>query len=301
MHTYIFDKYGYLVDDEYTREFEFKNWKFKLEANNKSELELQELNMFITNVDNLLFNKGVRIITSKENRLSSDSEYGQLSLVAVNDFNVSINDILQMHNKFLSSFSNEASPLLSSIKDLWIEKVEYIENKVVPSLKIDNYIYETAMVSIIHALGLAENAIDYINDISIDYGDKINEVTLVHKRLTSLNSYDLLNPFNLIVDSPMRDVSDLIKYEIINESDLDSILRNYNVDEQKASILLARILFPTKLFDLLEEHYELKKDIRKEILQYNKQISKMMEKISYIHNYLVNRYRIRPVNWLLFK
>ena len=69
MHTYIYDKYGYLVEDEYTREFSYEKWKFKLEANNKSEKELDELNSFIVHIDEELFRRGVRIIRGKDNRL----------------------------------------------------------------------------------------------------------------------------------------------------------------------------------------------------------------------------------------
>lgn len=299
MHTFIYDKYGYLVEDEYTREFSFKNWRFKLEANNKSEMELQELNNFVMEIDNLLFKRGVRIITSKDNRLSCNSEFGQLSLVGVNEFNVSLTDFILLHNNFKSNFRNGATPLLSSIKELWINKVDNIENKIIPSLRIDNYVYELAIVSIMHAIGLAENAISYLQDASIDYGDSINEVTLTHKRLNSLNSYDLLNPFNLIVDSPMRDIADLYKTNVIDDNNINQVLSSYSMDKQKASILMARILFPTQLFDILEEHYSLKKDIRKEIIIYSKEIDKLDKKIRLIHNYLVNRYGIRPINWLL--
>lgn len=301
MHTYIYDKYGYLVEDEFTREFIYKQWKFKLEANNKSELELIELNRFIIDLDNLLFKRGVRIITSKDNRLSSDSEYGQLSLVGVNQFNVSLTDVLLIHKNYRTNLDGNTSVFLSTIKELWSSKVDNVESKIIPSLKIDNFIYEKAIVSIIQSIGLAENAISYLQDTIIDFGDKITELTLTHKRITSLDSYELLNPFNLIIDSPMRDISDLYKIDIVNEKNIDQVLNSYSMDKQKASILMARILYPTKLFDLLEEHYNLKKDIRKEIITYSKEIDKMMNKINYIHNYLVNRYGIRPINWLLLK
>ena len=46
MHTFIYDKYGYLVEDEFAKEFIYKDWKFRLEANKKSEKELEELNLF---------------------------------------------------------------------------------------------------------------------------------------------------------------------------------------------------------------------------------------------------------------
>lgn len=297
MHTFIYDKYGYLVEDEYAKEFTYKNWKFRLEANQKNEKELEELNHFIMGVDNLLFKRGVRIISTRDFRLSSLSEFGQLSLVGVNEFNVSISDIVLMHQHFISN-REKTKPLISNIKEIWIEKTDIVENKILPSLKIDNYVYGKISISIIHALGLAENAIQYLQDISLDIGDSICEVTLTHKRINELTSYELLNPFNLIIDSPMRDIADLYNLDLINESNLDNILKNYQMDLQKASLLLARIIYPSSLFDMLEEHYSIKKDITKELLSYYSTINKKMKKINYIHNYLVNRYGIRPINWL---
>ena len=276
MHTYIYDKYGYLVEDEYTREFIYKKWKFILEANNKTEMELMELNNFIIELDNSLFKRGVRIITSKDNRLSSDSEFGQLSLVGVNEFNVSLTDVILIHKKYRSNNQNLSSPLISSIKELWISKVDNIEEKIIPSLKIDNYVYEVAIVSIMHALGLAENAIAYLQDTLIDFGDRVSEVSLTHKRLTSLDSYELLNPFNLIKDSPMRDISDLYKENKINENNLEQVLNSYFMDKHKASILLARVLFPTKLFDLLENGLLLQCNIGSFFNRYNKDAKKLV-------------------------
>lgn len=301
MHTYIYDKYGYLVEDEYTREFSYEKWKFKLEANNKSEKELDELNSFIVHIDEELFRRGVRIIRGKDNRLGQDSEYGQLSLVAVNEFNVSLFDVLTLHKQYVSRSLDLKHPNLSSVKELWIKKVDNIREKILSSLKIDDYLYEIAFSSITYALGIAESAISYLQDASLDYGDKVKEVTVAHKRLENLNSYELLNPFNIIIDSPMRDIADLISLDIINKDNIENVISSYQMDKQMASILLARVLFPSFFFDVLEEGYAIKKDVKKEIINYHNLIDQNRQKMTYIHNYLVNRYGIRPVNWLLLK
>ena len=297
MHTFIYDKYGYLVEDEFAKEFIYKDWKFRLEANKKSEKELEELNLFVQEVDNLIFKRGVRIISTRDNRLSSLSEFGQLSLVGVNLFNVSLMEITLMHRNFLSS-NNEIKPRLSTIKEIWCSKTDLIENKILPALKIDNYLYEKIYVGVVYSLGLAENAIQYLQDIIIDYGDSMDEVTLTHKRINELTSYEILNPFNMVIDSPMRDIAELYNLNLVNENNIESVLSNYQMNTFKASLLMARIIFPSSLFDMLEEHYSIKKDITKELLSYYSTINKKIKKINYIHNYLVNRYGIRPINWL---
>lgn len=300
MDTFIFDKYGYRVEKEIVKEFELDNWVFKLEANQKNEQELIELNNFIISVDESLFKRGVRIIPSRDNRLNVESEYGLLSLVAVNKFNVSLNDLLFMHRQY-SSFNRINYTSLTTIKELWINKVDNIENKILSALKIDNFLFEKINSLIIYTLGLGENAIGYIQDIILDYGDKIEEVTLSHKRFIKFDSYELLNPFNLIVDSPMRDIADLYNINIINKENLEYVLKSYNLSTKSASLLFARILFPSFLFDLLEEQYVTRGDIRKELLDYFNNLEVKLEKIKYIHRYLVDRYGIRPLNWLLLE
>ena len=301
MQTFIFDKYGYIVEDEYAKEFSYNKWKFKLEANQKDEMELFELNSFIMDLDNHLFKRGVRIIENREKRLISDSEFGQLSLVGVNEFNISFTDLLMMHREYQTYASNKPIVFLSSIKELWINKTDLIESKILPSLKIDNYAFEMINACIIYSLGLAETAISYLQDISLDYGDKVEEVTLTHKRFNEFNSYELLNPFNLIIDSPMRDIADLINIDIVNKDNIEQVLNSYNLSQKSASILLARVIYPSFLFDLLEEHYAIKKDIKKELIKYYSSIEERKKKIVFIHNYLTNRYGIRQVNWLLLK
>lgn len=300
MDTFIFDKFGYRVDKEITKEFEIDNWVFKLEANQKNENELIELNNFIINVDETLFKRGVRIIPSRDNRLSVESEFSKVSLVAVNKFNISINDLLFMHRQY-SSTNNVNYSSLSAIKEIWINKVDMIENKILPSLKIDNFLFEKINSLIIYSLGLGENAIEYIQDIILDFDEKIEEVTLSHKRFNKFDSYELLNPFNLIVDSPMRDIADLYNIDIINQNNLEQVLNSYNLSTKSASLLFSRILFPSFLFDLLEEQYVTRGDIRKELLDYYNNLEVKIVKIKYIHKYLVDRYGIRPLNWLLLK
>lgn len=300
MDTFIFDKFGYRVDKEIAKEFEIDNWVFKLEANQKNENELIELNNFIINVDETLFKRGVRIIPSRDNRLSVESEFSKVSLVAVNKFNISINDLLFMHRQY-SSTNNVNYSSLSAIKEIWINKVDMIENKILPSLKIDNFLFEKINSLIIYSLGLGENAIEYIQDIILDFDEKIEEVTLSHKRFNKFDSYELLNPFNLIVDSPMRDIADLYNIDIINQNNLEQVLNSYNLSIKSASLLFSRILFPSFLFDLLEEQYVTRGDIRKELLDYYNNLEVKIDKIKYIHKYLVDRYGIRPLNWLLLK
>ena len=71
---------------------------------------------------------------------------------------------------------------------LWEDKVDLINEKVIPSIKIGDYRYEEIMTSIIFAMGLAENAMQYLAELELDLGNKINNLTLAHKILYTLSS-----------------------------------------------------------------------------------------------------------------
>ncbi len=298
MRAFIFDKYGYYPNDEYASEFDYQGWHFKLELNNKTEKELKDYDDFLSNILFYFPHMGAKIIVSRDQRYASNSEYGQVSLVAVKDDNVTLNDVYTMHVNFKNT-GQENKMKVSYLQTLWENKVELIENKALPSLKVDNYFYVQAVESVTHALGMAENAIQYLSDARLDFGDDITNTTLAHKRLNSLDAYTFLNPFNLVVDSPIRDLAELYKAGLISSEELIQYLPAYNFNTFDATLLFARLLFPTKIFDLFEDHYGIKKDIKLEVIRYRENIKPMMDDLKKVHIYLINMYSIRPIAWLL--
>ncbi len=298
MRAFIFDKYGYYPNDEYASEFDYQGWHFKLELNNKTEQELKEYDDFLANILNYFPMMGAKLILSREHKYASTSEFGQVSLVAIKDDEIALDDVFVMHMNFRST-NKENRLKVSYLQTLWENKVELIEEKALPSLKIDNYSYIKAVESVTHALGLAENAIQYLSDARLDFGDDIINTTLVHKRLNKLDAYTFLNPFNLVVDSPMRDLAELYKAGLISSDQLINILPSYNLNTFDATLLFARLLFPTKIFDLFEDHYGIKKDIKVEVIKYRENIKEMMVDLKKVHLYLINFYAIRPISWLI--
>ena len=55
-------------------------------------------------------------------------------------------------------------------------------------------------------IGLSINAMQYLSDSIYNYDSKLKGATIVHKRLKDLNSFDFFNPFNFIVEHPLRDI-----------------------------------------------------------------------------------------------
>ena len=61
---------------------------------------------------------------------------------------------------------------------------------------------------------------------------------------------------------------------------------------------MARLLFPSTLFDMLEKHYQKRDDLTEDLNDYYLNINIQIEKIKKIHSYLVSNYGIRKINWL---
>jgi predicted ATP-dependent Lon-type protease len=89
-----------------------------------------------------------------------------------------------------------------------------------------------------------------------------------------------------------------IKEKIITSKELINLLGQYKIDVKQASLLLARILFPTTIFDLLEEHYLYRNDVKNKIMRYYHDLKEYIKEIKYIEKELVRRYGIRPITWL---
>ena len=116
--------------------------------------------------------------------------------------------------------------------------------------------------------------------------------------LNSYDSYSFFNPFNMIIDTVIRDYAELYKFELIDIYDLDKIISNLNINVKEASLLMARILYPTRIFDLLEDNY-LKEDHKiNKTIEYVNSLDKELQRIKNVHSLLKRKYNIRPIEWL---
>ena len=80
--------------------------------------------------------------------------------------------------------------------------------------------------------GLAENSLQYLSDSINDYGDKLSNLTLTHKKNASLSSFDFFSPFNYIIDNPIRDIAQIFKNEDLTKSEMLSLL---SIEERKSA------------------------------------------------------------------
>lgn len=296
MKSFIYDKYGYYVDDDTTK-FDYKDWHFELELTKYNESELLNMKTFLKEIPTYFSNLESDIVFSRDNKLLQESIYGNVCLVATKKKKISIDELISF--PLLFSFMAENKSLkISQIKQVWINKVDKIEEKILTKVKIDDFTYKLLMELYIFNAGLAETAIQYLADTIYLYGDNVEETSLTHKRIKDFSSYTFLNPLNFIVDFKYRDISELIKNDLISFDELKNKIIKLNLSSKNASLILARLLYPTDLYDVLEEFYLIKKDVSKEIYLLHNNINKKIEKIKKVYNLFINLYKIKPINWL---
>lgn len=299
MRAFLFDQYGYYPPHEDDSEFELEGWTFKLEAiQDQKEEELQSINDFLQRLMQLFPTMGAQIITNRKGTFISEDDYGKVILVATKKQKMRIQDIIKIHQHYVNSPS-EIPYTTTYLSSLWEEKINSIEQKILPSIRVDDFAYQKIMVAAIYALGLAENALQYLTEIAIDYGKEISPLTLSHRRLESLDSHTVFDPLNLILDSPIRDIAEAWKYKVITTTELLQILPTYQLSIKEVSLLFARMLFPTRFFDLLEKHYGERVDVRKQILAYYREMNQDLLELKKVEQLLVKNYGIRPISWLL--
>ena len=158
-------------------------------------------------------------------------------------------------------------------------------------LKIGEGIYKDSIEKMMFLIGLATNAMQYLSDIINDHGSKLYGVTLTHKRIKNLGSFDFFNPLNFIIDTPCKDIAMLYQNNVLTIDDLSKYLDLYRFDPISIKMLMARILYRCDIFDLLES--------RENVFKNNIfVVTKEMEKIKKAYSLLKNKYNIRPIDWL---
>lgn len=296
MKSFIFDKYGYYLKEDTTK-FDYNSWHFELELTDLSNEALFNMKEFLKTIPSYYKNMASDIVYSRDNKLVNESIYGNVCLIATKIAKVNVEDFISFPFYF-ANMADGKDLKVSYLKKVWENKVDRIEEKILTKVKIDDVTYKMLIQYYIFNVGLAENAIQYLSDTMYLYGDQIEGKTLVHKRIKDLSSYTLLNPLNFIIDFRGRDIVELLKNNLVSLEYFKNILSKYNFSQQEVSLLFARILFPSEMYDLLEEFYLIKRDISQDVYDEYKLMNEKLDKIKKIHRFLVDNYKIKPINWI---
>lgn len=196
----------------------------------------------------LLFNgiKCSEIIVNKNNEVITyieDKIFVLLKTFDNFDKNITFDDL---NNNIVKLGNINLIKKQNTWKELWSNKIDYFEYQI-SQLGIK---YPYIRESFSYFVGLTENGIALLNFITND------DLYLVHKRInTSSTYYDLYNPFNMILDTRVRDICDYFKDCFINNKKIDVInyLENNNLTENEKQLFFIRMLYPSFYFDVYEE------------------------------------------------
>lgn len=251
-------------------------------------------------ITNKLYFKGIKVhtfIKTKNNEFYVDSNNNKYILLRVNtDENEEIDlyDIIKFNNLEVIKDSKLSNG--SWIKR-WKNTVDAFENQITEL----NKEYPELLSVFDYYVGLAENAISYINNVNLDE----NKLYLSHKRIkTPLTTGMLYNPLGFIFDYKVRDLAEYIKekffYSNLDEEEIlkfiDENTNNYNLNDIK--LLYGRLIYPSYYFDLFEGILNKEKEEKelKKIVSLSKNYELFLKELYYN---LKSKYNIEPVEWIV--
>lgn len=169
-------------------------------------------------------------------------------LVEKTEKEIDLNNLLLFANLTLN-FTSELRWI-----DKWIQKTDALESNRSELLSKN----ETLKKTLDYYLGISENAIMYVKYHSSNVG-KIYQLHLQHERLnTKTQKYIMFyNPFYIIFDIRVRDISELIKQYILEGKNYKKLLKEIieimKINSNEIGLIVSRIMFPTYYFDFIED------------------------------------------------
>lgn len=158
---------------------------------------------------------------------------------------VDLNDIIMFSN---NNFDNSEYLKKNNWYQMWINKIDYFKYQLM-ELKEK---YPLIKESFNYFSGLTENAIQLLVNMNIN-----KKMCICHNRIRkNYTLFDLYNPFNFIIDSNMRDISEYFKELFIYEDPyllIEQFIKNSNLSEDELKNFFIRMMYPSFYFDLCEE------------------------------------------------
>ena len=184
--------------------------------------------------------------------------------------------------------------------NLWSKKIDYLEYHQEQNTKK----YPILSESFDYFIGMAENAITYINNISPNIKIEKTDIGVISHDKLKLDDtiYSLYDPTNIIIDHKARDIAEYIKlaffkdnYKIFEE--LDEYFKHNYFSFYGINLLIARIIYPSFYFELYDEVIQ---GITNEssILKITSRIDDYENYLNDILNYFHKYYPIQDINWL---
>lgn len=177
------------------------------------------------------------------------SPYVLLKIFVDGVVQIGFSDVLMFHSLQLAK--DKYFPLLrNQWRQLWSYKIDYFEYQINQFGKK----YPLLRDSFSYFVGVAENCISLLQNVSLDYVDLVVSHYRIHYNDTL---FDFYNPLNFIVDTRVRDVCEYFKDAFFRGVDiLDQVIfyLNYvSLTGEEYYLFFVRMLFPSYYFDLYED------------------------------------------------
>ena len=213
----------------------------------------------IINVSNEMIKKGInvhKILVNRNNSfLTKVGEYNYI-LFAVSNLSeeYDIFDMVKISEKLVLN-NNKSNLYRNNWGTLWSEKIDYFEYQV-RELSIEKDVVKN---SFSYYIGMAENAISYVNNTNMKYGRDAYQIVLSHRRVFYPNyKLNYLNPLSFVFDLEVRDIAEYLKAMFFKKDvgfcldELSSYLKIRHLSLYEYQMLYARLLYPTYYFDVYE-------------------------------------------------
>lgn len=281
------------IGDEYCFKNNNKNYIFF--SCRRSVEEMDSINKLLYN--NKIYNKLVPNIFNQIVTYIDGKKY--VLVEKINNYSnekIDIDEVIKTYN--INNIDNYKSILRIDWYNLWTKKIDYIvyqkEHIKGKYQIIDEYLD--------YYIGMAETAISYYKNTidSLNVKNKF-QYTLSHKRIKSLLKSNYYNIDNLIIDYPVRNISEYLKTifykDLITMDILNSIFSKLNYDEFLYRIFFARMLFPSTFLDIYEKvvNDKLNEEELIPIINKIKRYEEFLKKLYFLIN---KKTRIPQVDWL---
>lgn len=292
---YGFDLFDYMkVSDGYLIMYKGKKYHFYRINNLSTAYRKKELLRILEK--NVYMNS---LIKNRMNSLFTYDGNNYYAMFRINvDFNkkINFNEIVLFYQLINGSKVVDKKDFKYWI-ELWSNKIDYLERFL-------NKYYNSSFAIMCIAnyyIGMGENAIEYLRLYMTNYNSEVFTAFL-HNRINISNFlFDLYNPFNIVVDSKTRDISEYIKSLCFNKKEMQNIIKNIiqrtNFSEAEYVLLVARVVFPTFFFDIFETTSFDNVLSNNKILEWNDYIFKYEELINLVIDNINN---IKKTNLVRF-
>ena len=220
---------------------------------------LEELDDII-GVCNEMFLKGINVHEIIRNRnnsfLTKVNEYNYV-LFKVNNLSeeYDIFDMVKISKQLVLN-NNKSSLYRNNWGSLWSDKIDFFEYQV-RELGIEKSVVKS---SFSYYVGLAENAISYVNNAILKYGGvSSGRIVLSHRRVFYPNyKLNYMNPLSFVFDLEVRDVAEYLKSMFFKQDveycldELKSYLSIRKLNVYEYHMFYARLLYPSYYFDIYD-------------------------------------------------